>query len=137
MSNKTYTLELTAEELENIDWVRGRKFSTPEIACKLYDLQQQARQDRAADELRLPWRVGQCDNHYFVLGPVSPEGNRSERAAKLMSAAPELLEAVQAWMHRYHELDCTSVEWDLAGQKAVKLSERALDKVRTGIPEEK
>lgn len=127
--SKKYTLELTAEELEGSAQFGG--YNAHQFDKKLDALRKQARQDRAAAELRLPWRVGQCDNHYFVLGPISPEGNRSERAAKLMSAAPELLEAVNA-VKAYHECD-TKFDWN----QCMKWIDRALRKVSTGIPEEK
>lgn len=140
---KTYTLELTAEELEAFDdarfgedWNQGDKAT---LVRKISAARSQARAAREADELRLPWRaVGTPDNllndecrnsrrHFRVTNREGDLNLFTERAAKLMSAAPELLEAVRAWMRTYPKATLGN---------CVALSDRALRKVETGIPEE-
>lgn len=129
--SKTYTLELTAEEVMGLN--RDRLgLSDNSTWAKLAPLVEQARADREADELRLPWRAigAVChSNDGRTDGPGTYCGYAaSEPAAKLMSAAPELLEAVRAWMRTYPKATLGN---------CVALSDRALRKVETGIPEDK
>jgi hypothetical protein len=143
--SKTYTLELTADELGDVDAVRGRNFATPDLVDKLYKLAERAKLDRElaerqrqADELHLPWKA-QYDETYRTgwyvnsPGPTFARlhvacGSSSERAAKLMSAAPELLEAVKA---------CALLDtrWGAIAGPTRELINRALRKVETGEPE--
>jgi hypothetical protein len=126
---KTYTLELTAEELKNVEAVRGRA-CPPALVRKLYELADQARADCEVDELLLPW-TAQKDDTMRDLWLVIPHSYRGygERAAKLASAAPELLSAVQAW-EDYDESEDAADE-----ERARRLTERALRKIETGTPE--
>ncbi len=132
--SKTYTLELTAEEAMNWDAMEGYK----KVSAKLAALEKQARLDRAQDDLRLPWsadskqRVRMSDPCGY-LHTQCP----SDRVAKLMSAAPELLEAVQA-MKEMGFSQGQNGEWVWAKGKSYhigKLVDRALRKVETGVPE--
>lgn len=132
---KIYTLELTAEELE---FTRKLVHNSPALSDRLADLYSQAKADREADELRLPWRAERytTGNNGDDWEPVRRGYNlldvgHSERAAKLMSAAPELLEAVQG-MERRFKLHHNSQRDD---EKLLSLIDRALRKVETGIPE--
>lgn len=130
---RTYTLELTAEDLENVDWVRGRKFSTPTLASKLAELAERARADREADDLRLPWRFEALPRGPHVCwSPVGGAAVRSTEMAKLMSAAPELLKAVK----RLASFGAGAAMDTIWHQEVRPLIERALRKVETGIPED-
>lgn len=140
MSERKYTLELTADELVKLskcyphDYIVGLGF-------KLSQLRAQADEDREADDIGLPWYTNESrtDLGWWKLyrtgtaGPVGPSGVMSERAAKLMSAAPELLEAVEAWK-AWDEtgFDDLNAERLAAARAAVA---RALRKVATGVPE--
>lgn len=131
---KTYTLELTAEELDE-HLVKGYTLSA--IDRRLDELKMQAKSDREQADLRLPWGVKTNGTRFYVQGSNAAECNicvASEAAAKLMSAAPELLEAVRAWMKRYEDLS-GEVPWDPEAYHCVGLSTRALRKVETGVPE--
>lgn len=129
--SKTYTLELTADELADMDY----GFAGPKAICdKVEALAAKARLDREQSDLRLPWRAHQrhiChDRAWSVLD--SEYGNpATEAAVKLQSAAPELLEAVKA-MQRCWANDDGSNEYV---EVVVPLIKRALRKVETGVPE--
>ena len=139
MSEKRYTLELTAEEL--LPYAGKRPDSW--LAEKLVKLAEQATADREAAELRLPWRAVDMVNEYGdrALKPAPDAtwavlvlGNamyRTERQAKLMSAAPELLEAVKGAKRHLKDMD----DYSQTGWLTT-LIERALRKVETGTPEE-
>ncbi len=137
---KTYTLELTSEEVDRIE-EKGLDKSDVELRQKISAIRTAARLDRERDDLRLPWRAidngsggvpwavrrcGDGENCYTMLnGP----------AAKLMSAAPELLEAVQAvrrWAKMVEGGTILEAEYRL---QCKPLLERALRKVETGTPE--
>jgi hypothetical protein len=125
MSKKVYTLELTAEELAN--W-RDRAGGCS-ILKKVQDVADQARVDREADELRLPWKYDSRSGDNCLLSPGWYSRFPSKSAACLASAAPELLEAVQA-AKKY--IDYRG-DWDL--DIACDKINRALRKVETGVPE--
>lgn len=131
---KTYTLELTAEEL----WSFAA--DTAAAQAKIQRLRDQERADREADELRLPWEI--TDFNQPWLGKKAIRGAAGfavssyagERAAKLMSAAPELLAAVTAvvsYMEGFGKRDIVSGYWS----SVRPVIDRALRKVETGVPE--
>jgi hypothetical protein len=63
MTEKRYTLELTANELENCSvFMPVEPGARVELADRLNALRKQARADREADDLGLPWRAeAGCD----------------------------------------------------------------------------
>lgn len=130
MKPKTYTLELTAEEL--CGW-RDRAGGC-DVLRKVQELANRAKTEREADELRLPW-TAELDGVGWALrraGATVGYHTDCERAAKLASAAPELLEAVQAakeYLDRRIVVEGTTY-WNI-----LRLCERALRKVETGVPE--
>lgn len=128
---KTYTLELTAEEVEYLHLAGTVPEGAPrEVLAKVRALRDQAFADREANELRLPWGAKKIDGLWTVVGSVSVDWAISARAARLMSAAPELLEAVQAlkvWRDDSEGFDLPSPLLDCI--------RRALRKVETGTPE--
>jgi hypothetical protein len=131
---KTYHLELTAEEVEA--WANRVGNKMP-IAVKLDALAEQARADRERDELRLPWRVcEQMGDHYVVFSgdaDYRPAYPKSAQVANLMSAAPELLEALKAVMQWADDTDADcQPSWSEDVRPYIN---RALKKVRTGVPE--
>jgi hypothetical protein len=142
---KTYTLELTAEELAEVDWgyfLPGPSLTTAlrPLVSKVKELAAQAKADREADELRLPWKaVASCSITSLPLTCLQLStgvvmGTPTEPIAKLMSAAPELLKAVKAfneWRHRLPE-NTYDDSWRAVHRHIV----RALRKVETGIPED-
>jgi hypothetical protein len=86
----------------------------------------------------LPWRAHKGGTCWLVdrLDGNHQSYTQSERAAKLMSAAPELLEAVQAakaFWRRTMFTESVDVVWL---REVGPLIERALRKVEAGIPEE-
>jgi hypothetical protein len=147
MSAKTYTLELTAEELDGLGFTYCYVGDEPppaieDVGKRLDALRAEAKADRERDELRLPWRMSSSHPYYAQFSASqsnsmcvgcckdATEDGRSaqERRAKLASAAPELLEAVQAtkaWM-----ADPQSAFYKAVGP----LVDRALRKVETGVP---
>lgn len=145
MSDKKYVLELSAEELESLDKYRklsgtvltATKEQLDKVDGRVSALIAQAKADRADDELRLPWRAKRTmhsDGPAWWVEPWSMNG-WSEGAARLASAAPELLEAVKA-VERYMSLN--GPEFALRGRwhhEIVPLLERAMRKVETGVPE--
>lgn len=143
MFKKTYTLELTAEELEQ------QKISTMSpVDQKLSALRAQARADQAAADLRLPWRAVCCGEWLDGAGQLrsswmvhhnngsSPwSGLASKQSALLMSAAPELLEAVKGVRRWVNEMVEVGTMQEAEFRLQVKpLIERALRKVETGCP---
>lgn len=143
MSKKVYTLELTAEELEGFSfcWTYTGDAPKERIAAtstKLEQLRKQAKADREADEMRLPWKaVGGANGVWDCIADDFPSRIKSpyvrtERAAKLMSAAPELLEAVRACKAHW---DCSAADDERLGYVAQAAIDRALRKVETGVPE--
>lgn len=143
MSKKTYTLELTAEELLE----EGKPWGAHALQ-KLVVLANQAKADREADELRLPWHTEWVNRHSGTMAVYAPSNGGitplsmtlPERAAKLMSAAPELLEAVKAAnghmtgpRGRGCVCRCPVTDGHADGCPIA----RALRKVETGIPEDK
>lgn len=134
---KTYTLELTAEELEHVRPFLTGKYNKYEEAyvAKVQALQEQAKSDREQSDLRLPWCADKGDMraHWTVRDAHGSNAQwRCEAAAKLMSAAPELLEAVKA----LYGLTKWSIEApDNRVGDACALARRALRKVETGVPE--
>lgn len=133
---KKYTLELTAEEAASM-MQPGQPGVPSSVFYKLEALAKQAKADREADELRLPWRVDSLADRHGIAFEAPEYGslcrllhpNISLRAAKLMSAAPELIEAVEACKEQ--------IERDpgFRAPVVVQLIERALRKVETGTPE--
>lgn len=121
---KTYMLELTAEELA------GGGITL--VWRKLNALRMEAAADReAADELRLPWRAIRMGGGDTVPAVVREDGIfacSSHRAAKLMAAAPELLEAVKA---ADEALNCSDEACCCHGDVRPAIA-RALRKVATG-----
>lgn len=154
MSKKTYTLELTAEELERWD-----RCGMPDWFKRVDDLKLKARADREADELRLPWRARlhadtRCSGWLVEYtqashGGVYPEtwwcsGREAmaapgEAVAKLASAAPELLEAVTAvkefWVWARTDNRLSGEAWQWVRDTVNPAVCRALRKVETGEPE--
>lgn len=143
MSAKTYTLEVTAEELAALGAVGGldneaSREAKNAITERLYGLVEKTKAERERDQLRLPWKVPEvtAQQHGAVLNAdgVCVSFCGTTRARRLASAAPELLEAVQAareWMRqpgRSTRPRTSDVE---------ALIERALRKVETGIPEDR
>lgn len=131
---RVYRLELTAEELETYV-VKGNH---SHVYSRAKEALQQARADREADELRLPWKVYRTDCRDYKTWTVSDgkdnlgwghAGQYTEAQVKLMSAAPELLEAVQAVVRWLPDMN---IDYDTAVQPLI---ERALRKVDSGIPE--
>ena len=138
--SKTYTLDLTAEELEILA-TRADGHTVPDE--KVRKLHAKARADRERNDLRLPWRaklasaIGDYNAPTRATWVVVDEPQRgggqiiyrTEAAARLMSAAPELLEAVQLVKEQWLR--------DPAGKAPVVATaiERALRKVETGEPE--
>lgn len=146
MSDRKYVLELTAEELEYLAPAAppGAEHAVAQAADKkLRSARERARADRDADDLHLPWHVQRIENtpyrpiFRFWMGEQYTEF-RSERQAKLMSAAPELLEAVQA-ANEYmtgrsgHGCMCRCAVID--GHTAACPIVRALHKVESGVTE--
>jgi glutamyl/glutaminyl-tRNA synthetase len=138
MSTKTYQLELTAEELADMYKYRGTVGPIYDrVIEKLNVLVEQAAEDREAKELKLPWSASYTttDNQDPRNWLVSDKGHnvtwRTERAAKLMSAAPELLDAVKAFRD-YMSDSCTD---SLTREEVLTLMYKSLRKVNTGKPE--
>jgi len=127
---KTYTLEIPADELEEWRTAGPRRC---DLLRRLDTLATQAKADREADDLRLPWRAqcapGICWMVKDSCGRAFDLEN-SERAAKLMSAAPELLEAVRA-ANRWRQGMPAGGTWE---RNVQPLIDRAIRKVETGIP---
>lgn len=135
MAGKKYTLELTADELADV-YLMGRGASYADRVRKLVDAAQADREDQ---ELKLPWRWGgengYAPQHVYFSGVRSNGGDfpavaPSGRAARLMAAAPELLEAVKAAKR------LLATGNGAHAPEATRLIERALRKVETGVPEE-
>lgn len=143
---KRYVLEMTAEEL--LAYAAQCEAVAP-LAEQMRAAVAQAKADRDADDLHLPWHVSRIENTLY--GPIFRfwVGERytefkSERQAKLMAAAPELLEAVQAAREFTKRWDLSVLgrgtsqytnghaDWDA---NIEKLLERALRKAATGQPE--
>lgn len=133
--SRTYTLELTAEEL--LTCARGIGIREGLVREKVMPLIEQAKADREADELRLPWRAEDLYNGAAIVkfgnGFFSTD-IYGRRAANLMSAAPELFEAVKAFdrlvTRQWHKPD-----WATYEREVVPLIDRALRKVESGQPE--
>ncbi len=125
-NNKTYTLELTADELV------GRPGS--EEGClsgirKLHELAAKARADREENELWLPWCTAVATDGELEMFDSAPDWVRkwTDKQLRLQSAAPELLEAVKAAQaYMTGEGDRTTF---------IMLTDKALRKVETGTPE--
>lgn len=137
--SKTYTLELTAEELGVVATSDSNVGHV--LRPKLFALREQARADREADDLRLPWRAaespGSTHERTFWYLHRHPRGEipTTERVSKLMSAAPELLEAVKAADSWGAEQTAGTAWWTRWCKQVRPLIERALRKVETGVPE--
>jgi hypothetical protein len=136
---KKYVLELSAEELDPLKNLAHRSVS---LADKLARAFEAAEADREAEDLRLPWRVSQGgDGQFYVEIGALHWRSPSARVAKLMSAAPELLEAVKAAdaypTEQHMECKCGAGEdWDGEWMRTVQpLIDRAIRKVATGVPE--
>ena len=136
---KKYTLELTAEELAELQAkatpiaiISSHRSTT--LERKLEALDVQSRADREADELRLPWRARKYDNdpRWVVLPRDFTQFcfERNERAAKLMSAANEWK---QAAIKLHGALYATS---SASADEGRRLFEKAKRKEETGIPED-
>lgn len=146
MSERKYTLELTEDELGAIVLARAADGSANHppshtLSDKLYAAKAKAKADREADELRLPWRIERVDSGIApYVRMVFGAGSGSERVAiyapeqviRLMSAAPELLEAAKTAREAFHcdKPDCACCV------DAVDAIDRALRKVESGVPEE-
>lgn len=138
MSERKYTLELTAEELE---WLApacpadmiGRQPATIKVDGKLRAVRDQARADRKADDRRVPWRAERwaTDEHprpfHLVIG-TQCIGDLTERQANLAAAAPALLEAAKA-MHAALVGTDSTVE----SERAFRLGEFAIGKAEHGL----
>lgn len=133
MSERKYRLEMTAEEL--LAYAAQCEAVAP-LAEQMRAAIAQAKADREDDDMRLPWRAwSDSQRGWYMAGVGSTQlwAAPSERAAKLASAAPELLEAVRAARHFWaarHERDWLQWERDVH-----PLVERALRKVELGQPE--
>jgi hypothetical protein len=70
--SKKYVLELSAEELAGYDTTRMR---APVCSAekRLYDLVDQARADREAEDMRLPWRVSERGDGQFSRRRSDPQ----------------------------------------------------------------
>ncbi len=139
MGEKTYTLELTADEARVLCLhgvvPPGHGVSALE---KVRALRDEVEADRKADELRLPWRVsiGSCGNPEFFMGEKFERWSMPERlpAMRLMSAAPELLELARM-VERVGLGFVIEGRQSAAKTEVMRLCRRALRKVETGIPE--
>lgn len=137
--SKTYTLELTAEELAQVKvaiepTAMPSSRVTPPLERKLQAAWEATRADREADELRLPWRITETvDPGWAVVGAGSCCRPKSERAAKLMSAAPELRDFAAYW---YSYCSPQVPTPNNRGEELEKLHRRAMRKMETGVPEE-
>lgn len=144
---KMYTLQvpLSADDLlddhSRLDRLRGYGGPVGEIVLHLMELQRQAKADREADDLRLPWRVRRTVHESHKTWTVMDGeenlgwgtiGQYTEAQVKLMSAAPELLEAVQAMRDWAINGFAKGTNWDTRVEPIVQ---RALRKVSTGVPE--
>lgn len=144
--SKTYILELTAQELDGLTFMRTFKDNLPEdtISPKLKQAQKEAKADREAAELWLPWRAHPSHGDWWGVSASSVLGNislpKTERAAKLAAAAPELLEAVKAaeqWRQTFESTSVNSSHHVRWARDTQPLIDRALRKVETGDPENK
>ncbi len=141
MREKTYSMELTAEEVDALGKLYPHISAT--IGQRVFALEEAVRADREAADLRLPWSAVQdrsaCDGRRTsrVLTYGAEVTWYTPAAAKLMSAAPELLEAVKAvrtWiLNARHENGGTQP--NQFGSGHLPAIERALRKVETGVPE--
>jgi hypothetical protein len=128
---KTYTLELTAEELDQLDVSSLQRLDS---ACtRILKLREQARSDRQGGDLRLPWSAKQDADGVWWVHDSLPEDDIDWTAemCKLMAAAPELLDAVK-YFKRVAERDGF---WSLP-PGLMSVVDRALRKVKSGIPED-
>ncbi len=140
--SKTYTLELTAEDLKDLPGTNLTAWGA--IYRKLQGVAERAAADREQAELRLPWRahndgLAANDPRSWLVSNAGHDVTwRTERAAKLMSAAPELLEAVKLVNEFFtgkHGRGCVCGCPVIDGHTGDCLIGRALRKVATGIPE--
>jgi hypothetical protein len=138
MSKKTYTLELTAEELEKFGMSAAPKWDW--FFERIGELQKKAARDREADELRLPWRMydgTSPDSRPACADYKCPSCQGTPAMRRLVLAAPELLEAVQAIPRTVHA--ARTAEYPAKCLDALRTLEaaayRALRKVSTGLPE--
>lgn len=141
MSAKTYTLELTADELDG--WADADPSIGDASERKLIALAKHARADREAADLRLPWRAVKTtypdghgfSNTWWVEPPAS--WGWSERGAKLAAATAELLEALKradAWFSN-SALEMNRIAFDGWVSNVKGTIDRAFRKVETGVPE--
>jgi hypothetical protein len=126
---KLYKIEFSEAELLGYDTTRMRA-PTCSAEKRLYDMIDMAKADREAEDLRLPWRYeASIGGPRLLIGGYSPV-LASPAIARLASAAPELLKAVQAcnaWHSKY-----PTGEWV---NRIQPLIECALRKVASGVPE--
>lgn len=146
MSEKRYTVELSAEELARM--VDAKGVARPELigahaynaVCRVIA---QAQADREADELRLPWRAKNPPGGSWYLvcrgrHEASVDFGRDALACKLASAAPELLDAVmfaKAAIRAAANGETPAARVDVLMRMDERI-ERALRKAETGVPEE-
>lgn len=113
------------------------------IDAKLDALWASTRADREGDDLRLPWTVTDFGEHRGgKLGIRGKDGfavvsYASDRAAKLMSAAPELLDACKLIPALVHAARTENVATRLEALcvELERIAYRALRKVESGVPE--
>ena len=129
---KKYTLELTEEELS---YYEGSDSAAITVDRRLREMAKQAKADRERNTMRLPWSAGPDGRGWAVRFAGYTTGlPHNEYVAKLMSAAPELLEAVSAFNSWRHKLPANT--YDSEWKDVHTLIVRALRKVETGVPEE-
>jgi hypothetical protein len=125
VSEKRYTLELTERELGDCIVINNR----------IERLRAQAKADRERDDLELPWKAVQHAERRWGVRSSGKDywmPQPTERQAKLMSAAPELLEAVKCFAGWYRAAFKSSMD---GNDEVERLIDRALRKVETGVPE--
>jgi hypothetical protein len=134
MNDKTYAVELTADEVARL-LVGPGAVTCVSVRDKLKVAWDASRSDREAAELLLPWSA-ECDGRGWCLRRAGQEAGAlmgCERAAKLASAAPELLDAARAAQMALRHTDTASGSAErLEVVATIGRIERAIRKAETG-----